>query len=90
MNGGNDMSELDNEFMEAEDVEEKGSVLVKTYDGWGTRSSSGNEDGNWEHYESMKDIYNEAVDIVSDNEEASNLEKIEQLKAIKEAWKNEF
>ncbi len=83
------MTELDIDN-NIEELEEDVPVLIKTYDGWGTRPSSGNEDGNWEHAKSLEGIYDEAVDIVSDNEEMSNLEKIEQLKAIKEAWKNEF
>lgn len=73
-----------------ETEEDTGPVLAKTYDGWGTVSSSGEDAHDWEGDKNLEGIYDNVIDNVSENEDLSNEDKIRQLESLKEQWLSEF
>lgn len=70
--------------------EDIGPVLAKTYDGWGTVFSSGEDVHDWEGDKNLEQIYDNVIDNVSENEDLSNDDKIRQLESLKEQWLSEF
>lgn len=82
------LPDIPEDSMETED--DIGPVLAKTYDGWGTVFSSGEDTHDWEGDKNLERIYDNVIDNVSENEDLSNDDKIRQLESLKEQWLSEF
>ena len=82
------LPDIPEDSMETED--DIGPVLAKTYDGWGTVFSSGEDTHDRDGDKNLERIYDNVIDNVSENEDLSNDDKIRQLESLKEQWLSEF